>query len=365
MDKDFVNSFWLLRMFFKVCKGSWLRTSLFGPLFFSLLPVGCFLAAWHDGTLYLEKVNGGKGLMEHPAFWALFISGPAFVVLLFSICKRMSQVIDLFCPPSPPAKGKPTTKSCHHRVLDLLMCRTPSLKAGFAAMMFFGLLSLLANYQNTRIADRVFGHDVWDSSRHLFGFYAAKVFLAFEWVYLFPLAIYLALAASASILLIVNSLSANRDIKIRPFEPDGCGGYRPLGQAMIVVIYLNVPFALVLAADIHVHRNLYLTIALAVALLVAIVAFEIFAPFLRLHSLLSKGKANRLLELSEIISRQEMALRSAKGPKGIETSTSLSVLAIAEVYRQVKGMHTWPYLPIDRLKWTMPFIPIFLKLMLP
>jgi hypothetical protein len=226
-------------------------------------------------------------------------------------------------------------------------------------MMFFGLLSLIANCKNTQNALAVYGHDVWDSSDHPTGFIFAKIFLGFVWIYIFPLVIYLALAASASILLIVNRLASNETIEIRPFEPDGCGGYRPLGQAMLAVTYLNVPFALVLAGDIFAHRNFYVTIILAVALLLGILAFEVFAPFLRLNALLSTAKSARLRELSSALTENECAIKKGDPGKSA-TSALLAILANAEIYKQTQKMRTWPYMPIDRLKWLTSLVPLAL-----
>jgi hypothetical protein len=314
-----------------------------------------------DNTLYLSSRIKGAGFFEHPGFWALFIGSPAIVFLLMILCRRMASVINRFCREFPDSEG-----GAHkHRdlVIDMMCCRTLGLRVAFGGMMFLGFLSLLANYQNTRQARAIFGHDVWDSSVHETGFWVAKLFLAVEWIYLFPLAIYLGISAGISILLIVNCMASAKQIEILPFEPDGCGGYRPLGQAMLAVIYLNAPFAAVVVADILTHnithKNFYPTILGAVLLLLAILLFEIFVPFVRLHSLLAEGKKARLKELSQMLSVGEISIRSKRElVADLPASRLLSVLATAELYRQTEKMQTWPYLPIDRLKFLTPLFPV-------
>lgn len=338
-----------------------MRSLLILPIPFSLLPGLCYLAAWLDNTLYLSNRINGAGFFEHLGFWALFIGSPIIVFILTILCKRMAVVINRFCREFPESGGG--ALKYRDLIVDLMHCNRLSFKVVFGSMMFFGFLALLANYQNTRQARAVFGHDVWDSSIHETGFWIAKLFLAFEWVYLFPLTIYLGVSAGISILLIVNCMASARQIEILPFEPDGCGGYRPLGQAMLAVIYLNAPFAAVLVGDILTHnithKNFYPTILGAVILLVAIILFEIFAPFVRLHTLLADGKKARLKELSQMLSAEETSIRSKWDLiTDFPASRLLSVLATAELYRQTEKMQTWPYLPIDRLKFLTPLFPL-------
>lgn len=360
--EEFCRSFVLLRLLHRVARDSWFRTALFVPLFFAIPPLACFWASWKDKTLLLAQSNKGVGLLEHLGFGALFVSGPLIIFLVLMLLRRMASVIERFCADKPGDGG--VAAGCRDRVVNMLTCRTVHFQLILATMMLFGSLALLANYQNTRQATAVFGHDVWDSSAHVIGFFIAKVVLAFEWIYLFPLLIYLGIATSFSILSIVNYIAAKPEIEILPFEPDHCGGYRPLGKAMLAVIYLNVPIALVVTGDILTHRNFYLTIVLAVILILAIVLFQVFFPFIKLHRLLVAGKAARLKELSALLTLQEVSVRARiKQVDDIREATLLTILATAELYRRAEAMRTWPYLPTDRFKWLAPLFPIALGIL--
>jgi hypothetical protein len=351
------RSFWLTRIFSVLSRGRMAGMIFLALVFLSFLPLPCFWAALRDDTLYLEQRNQGAGLMEHPAFWALFTGGPALLVLTLLLFKRMAFITDKFCS----EKAIDYVPECREKILDLLACRTKKLKLIFGTMMLLGIYAVVANYQNTRMPTSVFGQDVWDSIHHPFGFWVAKGFLAVQWVYVLPLAIYAGVSASTSILLLVSHITSKATIKIKPFEPDGCGGYRILGQAMLSVIYLNVPFALFIAADIFTHKTFYTTLVLAALLLISILAFEIFAPFVRLHRLLSAGKSQRLQELSSLISLGEASLGpvSLSLPR-LDSPALLAVLATVELYKQTQKMRTWPYLPSDRIKWLTPLSPLIL-----
>jgi hypothetical protein len=355
--EQLVDSHFLLRPLFRLSRRSRIRFALIVSAVSVPIVLACFCASWLDSTLFLAP--RGRGLLEHPAFWALFLSYPAFAILLLELCRRMSIVIDKLCAPNAPAS------SCREQVLGMLTCRLPAFKVIFLSFVLFGAFALITNWQNTRAPLAIYGHDVWDSYNHSYGFFVAKVALAIAWCYIFPVAFYLGIVAGVSIFQIVNCIAARPDIDILPFEPDGCSGYRPLGQAMLTVLYLNIPPAAVVVGNIYAHRNFYATIIEATILVLVVAALEVFGPFLRLHHLLSIGKARRLSRLSELLAlHQREVLPESKTDAADRLAlpaTLLSVLAIVELYKRTEKMRTWPYLPSDRLKWLTPLAPLALS----
>jgi hypothetical protein len=238
---------------------------------------------------------------------------------------------------------------------------TASAKRQFAELIALGGASVIINLQTTRTAVAVYGEEVWDSSSHTGGYWIGKVFLLFEWAYLLPLLAFLSFAIGAAIHYIVRRAVVSKPLQLSVFAADGCGGYRPLGQLMLRIVYLNVPITVIIVCLHFTHdRRFYFTIVFAsIFLLVAVVA-QLFLPFVPLHQGLLQLKRKKLSELEDFMSRQDRAFLNDS-----QSSIANAIVAGACVYKQTIQLSTWPYARTDTWKALTPFIPIaslFLRL---
>jgi len=353
--QEITNTYWLLRLVVKVSGGKWLRIILFCSLVFSVFPIMCATASWLDGTWFLKTVNEGRGLFEHYGTWSQLLACPVLLILALLVCQRASRAIEHFEVDDGETKKE---------ILAAFTRRTWAHKMLFFLLMFIGLFALILNAQNTRQPIEVYGQEVWDSWSYSLGYVTGRLFLGFEWVYFFPLVGYLLLVTIFGLFSLVQVLMNSEDPPFSPYAPDGCGGYRPLGQAVLAVIYVNIPVAVIILAHIYTHNHFYTTLAVAILMFVLLVVAEALLPFIRLHRFLAQKKEDYLrdleLQISAAIQKLPNILVKDSAPSSAWPSslTAFSVLANTEMYRRTEKMHTWPYLPQDTLKWLLPLFPL-------
>jgi hypothetical protein len=223
-----------------------------------------------------------------------------------------------------------------------------------AELIVLGGASVIINSQTTRTAVAIYGEDVWDSSLHAGGYWIAKVFLLFEWAYLLPLLAFLVFSIGAAIHHVVKRAVAGKYRQLSVFAADGCGGYRPLGQLMLQIVYLDVPIVVIIVCLHLTHaRHFYFTIMFAAGFLLITVIAQLFLPFIPLHDGLLQLKRRKLSELEEFLSKRDRELLINGQP--VEAT---AIMAGACIYQQTIQLSTWPYARADAWKALTPFIPI-------
>jgi hypothetical protein len=222
-----------------------------------------------------------------------------------------------------------------------------------ALSSFIGAALLLVNAHTTANPRVLYGADVWDAAPHQYGYYAAKLFLAFEWMYLYPIAITLALSCMYVAWSIVARVTKGEgSAQLPPFAPDGCGGFRSLGELMLAVVYLDIPFIIVLLALAYTVAFFYWTLGVGVVLLILGVAVQMFLPFVQLHRFLKKAKYARLVELQKVIEK----LWGQWSTSGRDNE--LALLATNVLYERTSRLSTWPYVAGDSIRVALSFLPV-------
>jgi hypothetical protein len=337
----------------------WVRLILIHALFPTLAGV----AAYFDHTARL--LPNGRGLVEHYGFHALFLSAPVLVYLTWRVVTSLAKIIAEPLPwlsPTPP----PELSDLQHTLQNSVLCRSAKAKGFLLMMRMVGVFAFLANADNTRRPELVYGQDVFDSSRHLLGYFAGRLFLGYYWIYLLPLIAYIAFATVAVTIRLAAYVDELPDYDVSCFASDGCGGFKELGRLMTLVVYLWVPIVVVVIALMETHTNFYATLKLSVALVVIIPA-QLFLPFARLHRVLTRLKARKLATLERFLTATERAInvKAETAEARPEDPTErraiepyLRLLAGESVYRHTSEMATWPYIKSDVMRWLTPFVPI-------
>lgn len=326
-----------------------------------LFPVVCLLAAIMDETLLLRGTNGGRGLFEHWGTLTQLASIPAILFLTYRIVRRLAEAIAAFTGTNhheddSGSAPHPADDTFVRSAMQLLTCTKPPCRVLLGLLMLTGFFSLIVNAQNTRHAERVYGQDVWDSSEHVCGYVAGRLFLGFEWIYIFPVVAYVAGAAFVVVSMLTKHIVTSERRAPSPFAPDGCGGFRVLGQVMLGFVFLDVPFACIVVAHVVTHDLFYLTLGLAGSLFGLAVGVQLFLPFLDLHRYLKTHKARMLSQLAGMIDGAQAALLAPDAPGA--TAPQLTMLALLGAYREARTLNTWPYLGTDVVKWASPLLPI-------
>jgi hypothetical protein len=298
--------------------------------------------------------NGGRGLFEHLGWWSQYLACPVLVILALQVLRSFATILADSRFVAPIDEDALATRAVQQALLRRCCAKTATGKRQLAELFVLGGASVIINLQTTRTAVAVYGEDVWDSSLHIGGYWLGKVFLVFEWGYLLPVLAFLALSIGATIHYIVRRAVANHSQQLAVFAADGCGGYRPLGQLMLQIVYLDVPIAVVIVFLHLTHdRHFYYTIVFATIFLVVAIVAQLFLPFIPLHEGLLQLKRAKLRELEQFLLKQDRQLLSAKN-----ATEATAILAGACVYQQTMQLSTWPYARGDTLKALTPLVPI-------
>lgn len=332
-------------------------------------PVLALVAGWADETTSL-LARGGRGVVEHYGFHALFVSAPVLVYLAWRVAMALSAIIAQPLPWIGAVRTAEVLK-LQKSLDDIATCRPPKAKALLALMRFVGFAAVIANAASTRMPELIYGQDVFDSSRHALGYLAGRLFLGYYWFYLLPLVAYLAFAAVAVAVLVAAHVDGLKDYDIRCFASDGCGGFKELGRLMTMVVYLWVPIVVVIIALRETHTNFYATLQLS-AVLAVIIPAQLFLPFLRLHRVLSRLKERKLSALERFMTDSERAINAKESEKRKERDHDaersivpyVRLLAGDSIHRHTTAMTTWPYIKSDVMRWLTPFVPLLLSVTL-
>jgi hypothetical protein len=316
-----------------------------------VFPMIAAIGAQFDHTVIMED-GSGHGFLQHAGFLVLFASSPAVILISFMLLDRSASVIT-----NPRFTGEVRNparlNSFQRRLVSRMSFRHKSSKITLTAASFIGAAFLLINAHTTSDPRIVYGADVWDAKIHVYGFYAAKVFLAYQWMYLYPIVVTVALSSIYVICSIVARVTkTSAAVELPAYAPDGCGGFRSLGELMLGVVYLDVPFFLVLLALGHTHQSFYWTLELGTAILIVGVIVEMFLPFVQLHGILTKAKRAKLIELQNAIEKL-WEQRPAHG-----RSNELALLATNALYERTSRVSTWPYVAGDTIRIALSFLPV-------
>jgi len=316
-----------------------------------IFPMVAAIGAQLDRTVIMED-GRGHGFLQHFGFFVLFASSPAVILICFMLLDRAARVIT-----NPRFTGEMRNplilNSFQRRLVSILSFRHKSSKITLAAASFVGAAFLLINAHTTSDPRIVYGTDVWDAGAHGFGYYAAKICLAYQWMYLYPIVVTVACSSIYVIGAIVIRITKDASsLQLPAYAPDGCGGFRSLGQLMLGVVYLDIPFFFVLLALRYTHSSFYWTLELGTGVLVIGVVIEMFLPFIKLHTVLSLAKRKKLIEL------QSMIEGLWEQPHAYGQNTELALLATNTLYERTSRLSTWPYVAGDTIRVALSFLPV-------
>lgn len=353
---DVINSFrgayWLIRTFSQPDTGQLRPIRLL--LLFAIPPALTALITRWEGTFSLAS-SGGRGFVEHLGWLTKYLAAPVIVLLLLHVVRTFAAILSdpRFIQCSTQWMSTPAAVQT---VIVRWCCaetrRTHRLLVG---LIMVGLFTVIANSQTTRVADAVYGEDVWDSNLHLGGYWAGKAFLVLEWGYLLPLTVFLALMIGKSVRYLVYRATEDPSNQLLVFAHDGCGGFRPLGQLMMQLVYIDIPVGVPMLFLALTHqKTFYSTLVLATILFVAAIVTQLFLPFLPLHEALEKLKSKKLQQLESFLAQLEQQLFE---PVGSRPPADVTPLIAAEcVYRRTMQLNTWPYGRADALKAVTPLL---------
>lgn len=357
---ELLGQYYLVRLALRVGGRSagWFIASVLLP--FVVLGVSVCAAAEFDGTFASDSVYPARGLLTHYGTLSNLVAVPITfllgIYLIHSVCSLFNSAVALV--PVNAIGALRALRAERERFETIVRVAVLEHRFILVLLRMIGIYALIVNAQSTRSPEIIYGSDVWDSSAHLAGYIAGRVLLGVAWIYVFPVIGYWLLASVMTVRRVASILVESSQPIVSPFSQDRCGGFRALGECMLAASYVAVPLLTMVVAHAYTHVNFYGTLAIAAALTAAAVASALFLPFLALHRFLTDWKRSQL----ERINRGLSVYDPDSPTPGGDSVPHLRLLAQNVLLTRIEQMNTWPYSPVDRLRWLGPALPIMASL---
>lgn len=241
--------------------------------------------SYWEGTLFLP--GHGKGLFQHYGAWAVLISDPVLLVAAgwAAYRFRIAMAALPLCAKTQPEAVEPLLKPW----LGFARARGNG-AMGYVILIVVGLMALLNNIYQTRMPLEFYGHDVFDSSTHLYSFVVFKVILASSWVGVYPIVGYILISASMSTWIILKRLGRRGMLCPDVKHPDNCYGLRNFGTLNIALL---APYAVVYSVIFllwYTHENIYGSMLVPLVVVSALLVLMSYVIIFPVYALLRNAK---------------------------------------------------------------------------
>ena len=311
-------------------------------LLISFLP---YLGAAFDGSFFL--LGKDVGMLEHYGNICFTIVLP----LIFLFGWRGIRYFDQFISTIDAniIKDKFERKVKLEEFLQTNWIKDPYVTLKFLCI-FGGLTFATVNAINTFRPEVVWGHDVYDSVRHIRGYIAQRIFFYVWWAYILPIFIYRLFVVVITLNRLFHLIIDTDSLDLQPMHPDNAGGLGGLGR---MALNFNVAMLLTMAVSATLYYthgyNTPLVCGIVVQFLLLPIVF--FLPLLQVHRAMKIKKESLLLEISKHYKRVSNVLvqKIAKDDRGFvdkydkvkeeyEEESKLRAL-----YRSLETIPTWPF----------------------
>jgi hypothetical protein len=302
-------------------------------LFFLVnLPLVIVIGSFVDGTWMMP--GPAKGLAQHFGYWTIFATSPLIVFLSCFLFQKFTTVVqktDQYCVGLDEETQRRLEKLVQ-RHLSSLQLRSRS--AWILLFIVFVLLCWwVVNVVKVMQPLNTYGHDVFDSFAHPYGFYAARIYVLVVFAFVYSVAMFLSLHITVSLVSILKFLRSNEILLINLFHEDNCGGTGQFGTINLVILALYGNFFAVIYAMYQTHRQAYLVMVTSLVFCAGVAIAQSVVAVFHIHKAVAQKKKACIEAVAAKLNEQvATSLRGGTFPHDLL------------VFRNhLIGIHTFPY----------------------
>jgi hypothetical protein len=307
------------------------RLLLFG---LTNLPLLIIIGSFLDGTWRMAAP--ARGLAQHYGYWTIFATSPIIILLVcFALQKFITAVqkTDQYCIGLDDETRRRLDKLIQRHVASLQM-RSESVWV-FIFIVVILLCWWIVNIVKTIHPVDTYGHDVFDSYAHPFGFYSAKAYIFIVFTCVYSVALFLSLHITVSLISILKFLRRNEILLINFFHADNCGGTAQFGNINLLILAVYANFFAIIYAMYETHHQTYFVMITSLASCSAVAALQSVAAVFHIHKAVAQKKQECIEEVAAKLNQQMgQALRGDRFRNDL--------LAFRN---HLIGIHTFPYAP--------------------
>lgn len=251
-----------------------------------------------DGTVLLDAP--GRGLLQHWGILAIFATAPLLIVLTYVVMRDFQSILsdlDAFTlGPRIPSRLE-NMAALHLRSIRLQTETRYLLWLG----MIIGFFCSLINIKQTIFPDSTYANDVFDAYPHMLGFLSFKIYLTVLWTFFYPVAFFIALHATFSMIAILRLMSRKRIFDINFFHADNCGGMSAFGDLNLRIMLIHGLVLVVVIAIRITHQGTYATIMVSLFFSALLFLAQSLGAVYYVHSFVRLKKRELLSRLNSVL----------------------------------------------------------------
>lgn len=320
---------------------------------FALYPAVIYFACLINGTL---EIDGGKGLSHHYGYWVIFITTPLIVMLSGYLLDKFVDLVGSYKKYINPDANQADLEKLRRIIADEV--KSLCLQSRLRYLLYFGVLVGFFYFEINAVETYdpypTYGHDVFDSWSHPLSCWLAKLYLLPIFIWLYPVAIFLALHVTLSMVKILK-FSCDQDLlAVSFFHQDNCGGMSPFGYINFLIMVIYILFLSVLCGMFLTHQRTYFVMISALTFCSVVPMIQ---SFLAVGAIYAMVKKKKLLLLDELGALLDQSLRDViEGKEGFRSE-------LVTLRKQVISTHAFPYgRNVHLIVSAIRFAPVLLTL---
>jgi len=350
--EQLLESFWPIGWIFGLERLSTFHTFARCVLFLGVPPVLVTIMCWREGTLFLP--GEAVGLLEHVGFLSIFAIHFLIVCLLprtmrkcmFAL-KHIPSTIDVNLVREDEL-WQPTRQIFE----DASRMLGPSRVNRWLKWMCvaLGMLAVSFNAANTLNPYPVYGHDVWDSSQHITGYLAARMYFAFTWGLTIPITIYGLGVFCYLIHRLYSRIASVGDYGVMRISALGRKALPTIAyihSAMLAVVINVVPLSVCTPTLIYTH-GLNAPAIIGTVFWILLLCCFYFVPLFSVHVAMEKRRNHLLYHADRLYSSlncrlTQLIANNRLDADKVRNDLLLSMERVHKIYSTASKTPVWPF----------------------
>lgn len=277
------------------------KSALFTVGLWLTLPVLVTIGSYVDNTWCMP--GDGRGLLRHYGVWSLFITTPLIALLVALVLSQFLQTMKLISKYSVSGSVPRDLRrkiTLHVRSL----CLRGNSQYVLWLLMFAGLACGFLNIRQTLYPLETYGQDVFDAYPYMWGFVLNKIYLCLIWTLIYPLAIFVTVHITVSMVTILHYMCRHSLLKIDFFHPDNCGGVSIFGSINALIMGVWATIFAVIACLFITHKNNYATLVVALFAASVLLIVQSLGAVYYIHKFVQIKKSESVKEINELLNEE-------------------------------------------------------------
>lgn len=266
-----------------------------------ILPALVCFGALIDGTW--RMADNARGLSRHYGFWTQCVTTPIIILLSVVALQTFLKTIGSLERYSVSGEIPRNLRRLISEHVISLCLRRRSRFILYLCMLTGGMWTVV-NVAETTDPLKTYGNLIYDSPDHIVGFFATKFFLFFNWTLAYPLALFVVIHITISMISILRHMCQYKILRIDFFHPDNCGGVSIFGNinSIIMAVYFNL--FIVIISLLLTHSNRYPTLMLAAITATIVFLLQSFGVVYSIHAFAAMKRKEYLGVINEQLNSQ-------------------------------------------------------------